>query len=133
MPFTDDEKVRIRHHLGYLNVAGSQTFVLGTPAAVQTQFQIEGAMDKVLPAALPKARQLLQYLETIEAQMIGDLELLAIDAVDEITIRKTEQPELKREYQYHREGLANLLGIYPNPYDKRFYNTGSIRNISVTR
>ena len=133
MPFTDDEKVRIRHHLGYLNAAGSQTFVLGTPAAVQTQFQIEGAMDKVLPAALPKARQLLQYLETIEAQMIGDLELLAIDAVDEITIRKTEQPELKREYQYHREGLANLLGIYPNPYDKRFYNTGSIRNVSVTR
>lgn len=131
MGFTDDEKVRIRHHLGYLNVAQSQTFVLGTPAAVQTQFQIEGAMDKVLPAAMGKARQLIQYLEIIEGQMIGDLELLAVDAVDEITIRKTEQSELKREYMYHREGLANLLGIYPNPYDKRFTNTGSIINVRV--
>lgn len=132
MAFTDDEKVRIRHHLGYLNVAASQTFVLGTPAAVQTQFQIEGAMNKVLPEAEGKARQILQFLETIEQQMISDLELLAVDQVDEITIRKTEQPELKREYQFHRQGLANLLGIYPNPYDKRFMNQGSIMNIRVS-
>lgn len=99
---------------------------MGTPAGVETQFMIEGAMDKVLDAALGKVRSVIQVLEKLEQQMVDDQELLAVNQVDEIGIRGTEMRELREEYQFHRNGLANLLGIYPNPFDKRFYNNANM-------
>lgn len=120
MPFTDAEKVKIRHHLGYLNVGYAQTFVLGNPQAVETQFIIEGAMDLVLDAALPEARRQLGILDRIECQMVGDHELLAVNKIGEIEVRKEEQDQLRKEYRYWRAALANILGIYPNPFDRRY-------------
>lgn len=119
MPVTEDEKVKIRHHLGFLNVAEAQTFVLGTPAAVETQFLVEGAMNRVLEAAMVQVRRHLQILDTIEQQKIDDLELLAVNKVGEIEIRADEQEALDKQYERWQASLANLLGIYPNPWDKR--------------
>lgn len=131
MSFTAEEKVSIRHHMGYLNVAASQTYVLGSPAALETQFIIEGAMDKVLMAAEPQVRRHMQILDKIEEQMIGDQEILAVDVVGEITLRKTEMPELRKEYKYWQASLANLLGVYPNPFDKRNDATSGGVNVPV--
>jgi hypothetical protein len=122
--FTAEEKVQIRRHLGYMNVQEAYTFVLGVPAGVETQFLIEGAMNRVLPQAEPECRRHLEILAKLEGQMIEDLDTLVADAVGDIKIRPTEMKELRREYQYWREGLANLLGIYPNPFDKRFFGAG---------
>jgi len=119
MPLTEQEKIKCRHHLGFLNVAEASTFVLGTPAAVETQFVIEGAMNRVLEAALPELRRQLQILDSIEEQMVADHELLAVEKIGEITLRKDEQEALVRVYDRWRESLANLLGVYPNPWDKR--------------
>ncbi len=121
---TDEEKVRVRFHLGYLNVLESATFQLGIPTAVQTQFIIESAMNKILPAALPKVRQLLAVLDAIEEQMVGDAELAAINRLDTIEINQKEQAQLRDQYDYHRRGLANLFGTFPNPYDQRFMDGG---------
>jgi|TARA_Y100000034_G_scaffold121294_1_gene165329 hypothetical protein len=131
MPFTDEEKVRIRHHLGYLNVQRAQTFVLGVPAGVQTQFIIEGAMDRVLIEAEPEARRLIAVLDTLESQLICDLELLAVDKVGEIIIRKTEMKELWKQYQKWQGALSNIMGIYPNPFDKRFEGIGVGAGVNV--
>jgi len=124
MSFSDYEKVRIRHHLGYLNVGASATFVLGTPAAVETQFLIESAMNKVLPEADVLARELLARCDSIEGQMMDNQDLLAVEQVDEIKVRQDEFQALLKRYHYHRNGLANVLGIYPNPFDKRFASSG---------
>lgn len=129
MSLTDEEKVKIRHHLGYLNVSAVQTFVLGSPAAVETQFIIEGAMTKVLDAALPEVRRHLVILDQIEAQMVEDHELLAVSQVGEIAVRPDEQQALDLRYQRWRQSLANLLGVYPNPFDKRY---GSRVNVPVS-
>ena len=128
MPLTEDEKVKIRHHLGYLNVAEAQTFVLGTPAAVETQFLVEGAMNRVKDSALVQVRRHIQILDTIEQQKVDDLELLAVNKVGEIDIRPDEQQALDGQYLRWQASLANLLGIYPNPWDKR--NAGGI-NVPV--
>jgi len=124
MPFTEEEKVMIRHHLGYLNVAAAYTFVLGSPAAIETQFIIEGAMNRVLVEAEGQVRRHIAILDTIEQQMNDDRELLAVNDVDEIKIRPTEMRELRNEYQYWRMSLSNLLGVYPNPFDRRFADSG---------
>jgi hypothetical protein len=127
--FTQEEKVRIRHHMGYLNVDAVQTFVLGSPAGVETQFIIEGAMNRVLPEALSLVRNMLAKCDSVEAQMLDNQELLAVMAVGEISVRQDEFQALQHRYHYWRNGLANALGCYTNSFDKRFEGTGL--NVSV--
>jgi hypothetical protein len=124
MSFTDEEKVRIRHHLGYLGVQQTAAFVLGAPAGVETQFLIETAMNKVIPEAESLARNLIARCDLVETQVIENQELLAVTAVGEISVRQDEFSALMQRYQYHRQALANMLGIYPNPFDKRFASGG---------
>lgn len=130
MPLNDtatitlDERARIRRHTGYLNVAEASTFALGLPAGVQTQFIIEGAMDKVLQEALPILREQLAICDQIWSQMVNDLELLAVSKVGSIDIRSDEQEALTKRYLFHRADLCNTLGVIPNPYDARFGGSG---------
>jgi len=116
---SEAERVKIRHHLGYLNVGEAYTFVLGAPAAVETTFIIEGAMNRVLEAALPELRRLLSILDQIEEQMINDHELLAVKSLGEITVNEREQAQLTDRYDYWVAAIANILGCERNPFDKR--------------
>lgn len=121
--FTEEEKVEIRRHLGYPNVKEASTFALGVPAGIETNFIIEGAMDRVMAAALPQIRRHIAILNKIEEQLIEDQCYLVADSVGSINIRPTEMKELRKEYLWWREGLANLLAVYPNPFDKRQFMT----------
>lgn len=117
---TDEEKVRARHHLGFLNVQEAYTFVLGTPAGVETQFIVEGALNRMLPAAMPLFRELLARCDATEAQRFEDQDSLVASRVGSIELRGREgQVAQALQYDYWRQGLANLLGIYVNPFDKR--------------
>lgn len=133
---TEDEKVRVRHHTGYLNVQQAQTFTLGTPAGVETQFLIEGAMNRVLDGALPRLRELLGMCEETERNMFCDQDLMAVTQLDTITVNSTgehrQQRELRRAYLYWQRSLCNLLGVPPNPFDQRkgLYGLGGV-NVTV--
>ncbi len=116
---TPTQKVKIRHHLGYLGVSAVQTFALGVPAATETQFMIEGAMNKLLPESLPELDRHLGILDAIEQQKLDDHELMAVNQVGEIAINQREQEQLLAQYNYWVESLANLLGSCRNPFDKR--------------
>lgn len=93
--------------------------MLGVPAGVETQFIIEGAMNRVMEAALPECRRILQVLDSLEEQMVGDHELMAVSSLGEITVDPKEQEKLTRRYDYWAGALANLLGAMRNPFDKR--------------
>jgi hypothetical protein len=130
---TEQEKVRVRHHLGYLNVQQSQTFVLGVPAGVQTQFMIEGAMLRILPQAEFKVRDYLDRLDSVEQQILDDTENVAVESIGEIKVNLKEMKHLIERYEWWRRALANLFGTIPNPFDQRFqgWGPGSI-NVSVS-
>jgi hypothetical protein len=125
--FTDEEKVQIRHALGYQQGQLAYTFVLGVPASVQSQFPIEVAMDKILPEAAGLVRRHLQILERIEFQGVEDYELMAVSQIDEIHVNPDEHKKLfgNHGYMRWRASLANLFGIAPNPYDMRFTGMGT--------
>lgn len=124
---TEQEKVSIRAHMGYPNVGEIQSFVLGVPAAMETSFIIEGAMNRVMIQSLPKVRQLIGILDTIEAQMVDDLELLAVNRLGTIEVNQDEQKKLEGRYDYWVSALGNALGCMRNPFDARKYNrTGGI-------
>jgi hypothetical protein len=125
-----EEKVRVRHHTGYMNIQNAQSFALGIPAAVQTQFLVEGSMTLILPEALSKFREILQKCDCTEGQMFEDQELLAVENIGSIKVRQDEQKALRDVYIYWRAELCNMLGIIPNPYDARFPGGGGI-NVPV--
>lgn len=116
---TDEEKVKIRHHMGYLNVHAAATFQLGIPAGVQTQFMIEGAWDKVLPHAENLLRVLLCRCDEIELEVYGGIDLASIESTPAITVNRKRLSELGSYYRMAQQGMANLLGVVPNPFDMR--------------
>ena len=119
MPLTDPEKVKTRFHLGYMNQNSVETFHLGTPAATETSFIIEAAMDKVPEGALPLHRQILAILDKILfGQKVDDLENLAVSKLGNIELRPDEMEALDKQYEFWQGHLANLLGVYVNPFSK---------------
>ena len=130
MALTEQEKSRIRSHLGYPEVSAVSTFALGVPMAIEPSFMLEGAMDRLRPEAEDITREKLATLDGIEGQMRGDLELLAVSRVEEIEINPKEHEKLLQQYLYWRNSLANDLRVLPNPYDFRFLG-GTGVNVSV--
>ncbi len=131
MPLTEQEKVKVRHHCGYLNVADAATFVLGTPASVETQFIIEGAMNRVLESALSELRRHMQILDSLEEQMVCDHELMAVKKLGEIEVNDKEQLQLTQRYNYWVDSLCNIMGVVRNPFDKRLDSGGTGINARV--
>jgi hypothetical protein len=127
----ENDKVRCRHHTGYLNVEAAQTFALGVPAPVQTQFMIEGAMNRILPQALPKFLEQLDRLDCIECEVFGSIDLASITSISEIVVRPDRLKELSRYYKIAQQGLTNMLGIIPNPNDQREWLQSAQINVSV--
>lgn len=119
MALSDEEKARIRHHLGYLGVGEVSTFHLGVPAAMQTTFMLEGAWSKVLPAAEPILRQLLCRLDSIEEQVYGGSELADVLKTGSTEINPDRLKTLAGYYKLAQQSLANLFGVVPNPFDMR--------------
>lgn len=122
MPLTPDEKVRIRDHLGYLNVSELSTFVLGLPAGVETQFLIERAMDPfVKEDALPMIRGVLCELDEVDKQRKRVRAAISTSAVGGITMRDPKEAfdALNGEFIRLVGRLANAFGVPSNPFDRR--------------
>ena len=127
----DEEKVKIRHHLGYINVGQGSTFFLGSPATVEINFAIENAMTKLLPQAYPLVREMLARCDATEQQLFDNQENLAVTKVCDIELRSDEMKELDKRYDRWRGALANALGVYFNPWDKRDVGGASGVNVPV--
>lgn len=128
---TEEEKSRARHHLGYLEVEAAQTFVLGVPAAVQTQFMIEGALNRMTDTGAQRFRELLCRLDQVEAQVFCGIDLADVDKLDQITVNRKRLQELAEYYLIAAEGLANLLGVPRNPFDMRSWLSRAGGGINV--
>ena len=116
---TEQDKVRARTHMGYGGVQQAQTFIQGVPAAVQTAFMIEGALNRLLPESEPVLRNLLDRLDGIETQILEDQGDYAAVKVGSIEVNLKEFQHLIVQYQHWQGQLANLLQVPPNPFDQR--------------
>ena len=117
---TEQEKVKARHHTGYLGVAAQSTFQLGVPAGVQTQFVIEGAFGRLLPQSEEEFRRHLRVLDDHEQQILENMPNVAASKVGTIEINPKAFREFVRQYRYWVNSLCNLLGVTANPFDQRF-------------
>lgn len=129
MPLTDAERERCRYHMGYPNVSAASSLAFGIPLAIQPQFLLENAFDKVREESIPRVRELLQVLDSIESQLIRAQKYLAAAAIGELLLRpsiagQTHTDLLEREYRRWSSRLADLLGVPLYKYSTRFGNSG---------
>lgn len=131
---TEDDKSRIRMHMGYPDIQAAASFQVGFPANIETAFIIETAMNKVRQSALPFLRRLLDVLDTFDLQDVDDVSVHVALAVGEITINPKEHMIIDERYDRWLGRLENLLACPRNPYDKRWAggSAGSINRPVVT-
>jgi hypothetical protein len=128
---TDEEMSKARHHLGYGQVQAGQTFVMGVPAGVQTQFMIEGSFNRIMVTAEWRVRQLLERLERIDDIIFDSTEDEVASKVGNIELNPKAMQKLVGRYKWYQQELGNLLQCTPNPYDQRFSAWGGGGGINV--
>lgn len=123
MAFTDEEKVRIRYHLGYMNVEELYTFALGVGHSIPHQSVLEGMMNRIIPAAEALVRELIARCDETESQNFNNQDAYLLRSIGDIVFRDDAHAQLNVVYMKHRAALANMLSVEPNPYDQRFTNS----------
>jgi hypothetical protein len=116
---SEEDKQRARIHTGYLSVQSSQTFVMGVPAAVQTQFVIEGAWARILPSAEASVVKILDTLDRLLEKIEDSAEDDEVLEIGSIKLDPKAFQKLLRRYWWWQGMLCNLLGVPPNAYDMR--------------
>lgn len=124
-PLSDDEKTRIRYHLGYVGITDPTALLAGLPVSSQTLYVLERNLNNVMPYALPHVRRLLGILDATETRLVEAQERLSVASVDEVELRgitegATETDALEREVFRFATRLADLLGARVNPESSRF-------------
>lgn len=120
MPFTLEERAKIRTHLGYLNVGVVGSLTAGLPRPVSTLFMVEISMSNVLPEGEDRVRRLLTTLDGIECRMVDAQDRLAAISLGELKLREDEIEKLEYNYYIWASRLADELAAPLYPYAERF-------------
>jgi hypothetical protein len=134
VPLTDQEKERVRYHLGYPQVrqVGSASF--GIVKSQSTAFLLETSMQQVMEAACDRVRAILNVMDGIERREIEAQKRLAASQIDTLKLREDELPRLRDELKTWGYRLADLLGVPVYPLSTRYRDgTGAITNVPVRR
>ena len=122
---TDEEKVRARYHLGYLNLGTPGSLVAGIPMPSQTIFLLDYNLNNILPAAEPLVRDMLGRLDTTDRQIFEAQDRMQASSVENVTLRADESEALERNYVRWAMRLSDLIHVPLYPYSARFQNAGA--------
>ena len=137
---SEEERERIRYHLGYMATSGAASVQFGIPRPMQTIFLLEQAFGLLQnPYALNRVRRVLDRLDRIEEALESPgVELLYAKKLGELELRDsqagvTSTDLIEREYVRWAKRLADILGVPLYPYSDRFKNRGPAGNVAVRR
>ena len=132
MAFTDDERARIRHHLGYPSFASmSNGIQLGFPAASHPLFLVEQAFNRMMAGGEEAVRRDLCECESIEHQLSAARKRMSAAKIGEMEMNPREAHMLRGELEYWKNKLADDLGCPRNPYAQENAAGGSGINSRV--
>lgn len=117
MALSLEERVRVRHHLGYPQLGTIPMLSLGVPSAGQPAWLLEMAMDRLLPEAEPLARRVLGQCDSIEKQMCearGRLPVVRV--IGSIDLNQNELEKLTDEYVRWTDKLADVFTAMKQPF-----------------
>jgi len=125
---TEEEKARVRHHMGYPEVQPAASLVYGVPKPAQTAFLLESAMGLLIDTAVPRVRSILQICDDLEQQMVDAQCYLVADSLGEIHLagaggdskNRLVTERLEGEYVRWAMRLADVFGCPLYPFSERF-------------
>lgn len=132
MALTPEEKVRVRYHLGYLNVQPAASLSFGIPKPQQTMFLVEQSMDLLIAGAEDIVRRLIGILDSIECKLLEAAEYLVAESIGDLKLREKAPQALEQEYGRWAKRLADTLGVPLYPFSARFSGgSGGAGNVPV--
>jgi hypothetical protein len=124
---SEEEKARIRHHLGYILTDPVSSIQLGVPRASQPQFLVEGQMNRIPDTAVGMIRRYVDILDKLEGTLLDAVSRFKASKLGEITLRDNETAMIEGEYFRWATRLADDLGVPLNIYSERFRSgTGAL-------
>lgn len=136
---SEEEKERIRFHLGYMETNFAASLQFGIPRPVQTIFLLEQAMVQLQgPYAIQRCRAVLAKIDCVDDQLLDPgVALLYAKKLGELELRegdagKSSTDLIRKEMLWHIKSLADLLGVPIYPYSRWGQMMRSARgNVSV--
>lgn len=125
MALSAAERVRVRYHLGFLNVQLAASISFGIPRPIQTLFLVETAMSNIIEDAVGIVRDLLARLDETENMMFEAQTRLAASQLGELKLREDEITALEASYVMWADRLADTLGVPKYPYSSKFRRAGA--------
>lgn len=132
LTLNDDEKLRIRYHLGYPILQQTGALSFGGVVPQQLFFLVEANIANVKPEGIPLVQRLLCNLDEIECLLMQgakDMRIARTGGGTEINLQYTEK--LEREYVRWACRLADALSVAVDPLARRFANAFSGVNVPV--
>lgn len=124
---TDEEKTKIRFHLGYPNVTRMTILMTEVPAPRQLGFLLEPAMDALLPDAVALVRQIVCQMDKLECQLFESADRMQASAVGNLKMRADEQDAVEKLYTRFGRRLADILGVPPYPLSVRYQTNQTVQ------
>lgn len=129
---TEEERTRVRYHLGYLGVQSAAAAQFGMIRPIQTLFLVESAMDKLATEHdLARVRRILFTLDSIEEKMQNALCSLVAEQVGTVKLREDLPDRLEREYHRWAARLADIFGVPLYQFSERVQRTTRGINVPV--
>lgn len=123
MSFTDREKARVRHFLGYPSWSSQAASIqLGFPSGSQPLFLLEQAFDRILPDGEEAVRKDLCECEDVENQLGSARKRMRADQLGNLKVARDETDRLRKELIFWTQRLADDLGVVKNPYSSMAYH-----------
>ena len=131
---TDDEKARVRYHLGYPLLTTAASVQFGQPALTQTSFMVDNALSRLTEPGLNYVRSMSKTMDDIEVKLIEAQDRLAAERLEDLYLRKDEVEALENEYRRWGRRLADTIGAPIYPYSARYQPSGSavVTNVKVS-
>jgi len=113
---SEQERSRIRHHLGYPSFSSlAQAIQLGYPAASQPLFLVDDSFNRLTQGGEDAVRRDLCECEAIEQQISQARTRFKASELGDLKVNHEEPNMLRRELTFWRQTLASDLMVVINP------------------
>jgi len=120
MPLSEDEKVRVRYHLGYPMLSANPSLSLGVPIDTPLMTLLQRAFDIILPQAEPMIRRLIVICDQKDLEVSEASDRLSVAKAEGVEMRVDETDAREREYMRWVARLSDALHAPIYPFSERF-------------
>lgn len=134
---TDEDRERVRYHLGYLETSFAGAMQFGIPKPIQTMFLLEQALGLLVNQyAINRVVVILNTLDSIEMKLANSTCVLVAEQMGDLKLRGAKRGEtypdlLEREYTRWAMRLADIFGVPVYAYSTRFRRSGPGTSVPV--